>query len=89
MSVMPPAQDVVVFRSQRRQETYVYLPAGVDFENLPDALRKHFGQGVEVLSFHLDANRQLAQADAATVLAALQDQGFYLQVPPTVTGQDT
>ncbi len=78
--------DVVVYRSARRADTYLYLQAGADYdETLPEALRKHFGEATAFLEFSLHAEKTLAQADAAAVLAALADQGFYLQLPPRET----
>ena len=77
------AIDVVVYRSARRADTYLYLHAGADYdETLPDALRSHFGEAAAFLEFALHADKALAQADAVTVLAALDSQGFYLQLPP-------
>lgn len=74
--------DVVVYRSSRRADTYLYLPASADYDELPEALREHFGEATAFLEFALDAERYLAQADAETVLEALAGQGFYLQLPP-------
>ncbi len=74
--------DVVVYRSNRRADTYLYLPASATFEELPEALRHQFGEATAFLEFALHADRYLAQADADTVLKALAGQGFYLQLPP-------
>ena len=82
--------DVVVYRSARRAETYLYLRAGDDFDDtLPDALRSHFGEATAFLEFALHADRTLAQADAVTVLEALASQGFYLQLPPRDAAEPT
>ena len=74
--------DVVVYRSSRRAETYLYLPAVAEYADLPDALREHFGEATAFLEFVLHAEKTLAQADAVTVLDALAGQGFYIQLPP-------
>ncbi len=73
---------VVVYRSHKRADTYVYLPAESDFEELPEAFREHFGEATAFLDFVLHPARQLAQADPLAVLRALSEQGFYLQLPP-------
>ena len=73
---------VVVYRSHRRADTYVYLPAESEFEDLPEAFREHFGEASAFLDFVLHPARQLAQADPIVVLRALSEQGFYLQLPP-------
>ena len=74
--------DVVVYRSSRRADTYLYLPRAAAFEELPDALRQHFGEATAFLEFVLHREKVLAQAEAPAVLAALAEQGFYLQLPP-------
>ncbi len=76
--------DVVVYRSQKRADTYVYLPAGAEYDDLPDAFRDHFGEATAFLEFELHEERFLAQADAGAVLKALEEQGFYLQLPPRI-----
>ncbi|MEM7078910.1 MAG: YcgL domain-containing protein [Pseudomonadota bacterium] len=74
--------EVMVYRSPRRAETYLYLPRRAEFDTLPEALRQQFGEGEAFLDFVLDAQRKLALVDAAEVLRALRTQGFYLQLPP-------
>lgn len=71
-----------VYRSERRPETYLFLPAEDDFSSVPDSLMELFGRASLALEFELTADRQLAQADPAQVLASLHEQGFYLQMPP-------
>ena len=34
---------VIVFRSGRKAETYLYMPATAEFEDLPASLRQQFG----------------------------------------------
>lgn len=79
---MADIQDVTVYKSRRMSDTYLYLPRGADFADLPDALLARFGEGEPFLDFELHLERHLAQADAAKVLEALNSQGFYLQLPP-------
>lgn len=74
--------EVQVLRSTKRPDTYLILPIADQFEDLPEALRAHFGEARAFLTFWLHEERFMAQADPKQVLAALQDQGFYLQLPP-------
>lgn len=74
--------EVAVYKSRRRADTYVYLLADAELDSLPDALREQFGEAEAFLHFELSADRYLAQAEASAVLAALEAQGFYLQLPP-------
>lgn len=74
--------EVQVLRSAKRADTYLYLPVDDAYEELPEALREHFGEATSFLTFTLHEQRFLAQSDPRQVLAALREQGFYLQLPP-------
>ncbi len=71
-----------VYKSSRRSDTYVYLAAPDQFASLPEILRHQLGVLSFVLELELTAERRLAQADAATVMANISDKGYYLQLPP-------
>ena len=71
-----------VYRSDRKAETYLYLPHGGSFDDLPEALRRTFGPPAHVMQLRLSANRPLARADVRQVMEQLETQGFYLQLPP-------
>lgn len=70
-----------VYRSNRKQDTYVYLPKKDDFEEIPDVLMKVFGEPEYALEFDLTADRKLAQENAQEVLENIQERGFHLQMP--------
>ncbi|MBT8047970.1 MAG: YcgL domain-containing protein [Xanthomonadales bacterium] len=71
-----------IYRSEKRSETYLYLAQNLDFQDLPDDLRDHFGEPVLVMRLKLARARKLARADVDKVMSCLEDQGFYLQLPP-------
>lgn len=73
--------DVVVYRSGKRELTYLYAPAATDVGTLPAAVVR-FGPWERTLAFALTADRKLAQVDAAAVLAAIARDGFFVQFPP-------
>jgi hypothetical protein len=72
---------VEVFRSARKAETYLYLPKGADQQTLPEALTSVFGRLEFVLGLDLQPERQLARYSGAEVLAAIDRDGFFLQMP--------
>ena len=74
--------EVSVYRSSKKKQTYVYLPADQEYESLPEAFVEQFGDAALFLTFELHESKKLAQVDARTVLAALHSQGFFLQLPP-------
>jgi uncharacterized protein len=81
-SSSPQRRHVRVYRSSRKPEMYLYVDAKEDLHRVPQALLTRFGKPVEALSLLLTADRVLARADAARVLADIDAQGFYLQMPP-------
>ena len=74
--------EVSVYRSPKKAQTYVYLPSDQDYDSLPEAFIEQFGDGALFLTFELDESKKLARVEAKTVLAALRNQGFFLQLPP-------
>jgi uncharacterized protein len=73
-----------VYKSLRKENTYVYLGKRDDFAVMPEAVRAPLGDLVFVLEFALTEQRKLAQADPAVVRANLAAHGFHLQFPPTL-----
>ena len=73
---------VRVYRSSRTPGMYLYVDGRDNLAAVPEALLSMFGKPVEALSLMLTAERSLARADAAAVLASIEEQGFYLQLPP-------
>lgn len=71
-----------VYKSRTRPDAYVYLAAADGFDALPATLRQRLGVLEAALEFDLVPGRRLARVDAATVITALETQGFYLQLPP-------
>ena len=77
-------QEIKVFKSLKKLDTYLYVDKSQDFEELPSALRDSFGQYKLVLEMELSPERKLARADTNQVLADIAVKGFYLQLPPTI-----
>ena len=77
-------QEIKVFKSLKKLDTYLYLDKSQNIEELPNALRDSFGQYELVLEMELSPERKLARADANQVLSDIALKGFYLQLPPTI-----
>jgi uncharacterized protein YcgL (UPF0745 family) len=73
-----------VYRSRKKSEMYLYVPVRDKFEQVPKALLDQFGQPELVMMLSFSAKQQLARVDIDKVQQALQEQGFYLQMPPPV-----
>ncbi len=73
-----------IYRSSRKEEMYLYLATEDAFDQLPEALLKHFGKPVRVMELPLDPARKLAREDVNQVIRNLREQGFHLQLPPEI-----
>lgn len=71
-----------IYRSSKRDETYLYLRKADAFDTLPEELRQLFGRPIQVMDMLLTEDKVLARANAADVLRDIEDKGFYLQMPP-------
>ncbi len=71
-----------IYKSPKKQETYLFLPKRDDFSAVPKALLETFGKPIFVMLMNLDGKRSLALADINKVKAELVATGFYLQLPP-------
>lgn len=78
----PRAMQAYVYKSQRKQDSFVYLAARDDFSVLPDAVKASLAPFQFVLEVALTPERRLAQVDAAQVRLNLAERGFHLQMPP-------
>ncbi len=72
----------VIYRSTKRDQTYLYVDKKDDFSRVPEALMKSFGTPHLVMLLPLDGSKKLASADIEKVKLALKEEGFYLQLPP-------
>ena len=71
-----------VYKGARRANTYLYIDRKDDFSQLPSSITKLMGELEFVLEIDLSARQRLALADIAEVRTKLQEQGFYIQLPP-------
>ncbi len=71
-----------VYKSIRKSQTYLFILKRDDFAAVPDALLTQFGPPQLVSLLNIKANTTLAMFDANTVLNAMQNEGYFLQLPP-------
>lgn len=71
-----------VYKSAKKDSTYLYVERRDDFAAVPDALLKTFGPPVLVTLLNLAKREHLALADIDKVRQQLTQQGYYLQLPP-------
>lgn len=73
---------ITIYKSSKRAETYLYVLRNEQLARVPEELMVVFGQPIKVTDMLLTPDRKLARAKAENVLLALDEQGFYLQMPP-------
>lgn len=76
-----------IYKSLKKEQTYLYIAKRDKFENVPKQLLTMFGKPKLLMTFNLAGNKQLAIADIDKVREAMQKDGFYLQLPPPVTNE--
>ncbi len=73
---------VWVYKSSRKANTYLYLTKRDDFKHVPDGLMILLGDLSSVLQFDIAKRENLPHADVGTVIQCLEENGYYLQLPP-------
>lgn len=71
-----------IYRSPRKPGLYLYLNKSKGLDCLPEALLEKFGQPEHSMTLLLTPEKKLARVDIDSVLASLNGQGYYLQLPP-------
>jgi uncharacterized protein YcgL (UPF0745 family) len=71
-----------IYKSSKKQETYLYLPGRDDFSKVPEALLKTFGTPIFLMIMPLKKDRELARVDIDKLRSDIKIKGFYLQLPP-------
>ena len=71
-----------IYKSPKKDQTFLYVLRRDDFSAVPEALLNSFGPPQLVTLLNLAGRDQLANADIEKVRQSLNEQGFYLQMPP-------
>lgn len=61
---------------------YVYLHADKTTDDLPPELLARVKPLTHVMDLALDTGRKLARVDVNKVMRALEEKGYFLQMPP-------
>lgn len=70
-----------VYRSLKKDNTYLYVTTKDDFDKVPLPLMTVFGEGEFSLEFEHTPTRKLSQEDPKQVYENLLNLGFHLQLP--------
>ena len=73
-----------IYRCAKKEGMYVYVDKQEDLSRIPDALKKQMGATELAMTLLLASDKKLARVKAEDVLKAIEEQGFYLQMPPSL-----
>lgn len=71
-----------VYRSSKDEEMFLIVDKARALKDVPEALFERFGKAHHSMSLLIDENRKLARFSAEQVLNAIEDRGYFLQLPP-------
>lgn len=73
-----------IYKSVKKQGSYLYISKKDDFKDLPESLMSVFGEPHFVMMLNLEKRETLARVDIEKVRGSLLKNGFFLQLPETL-----
>ena len=77
---MSAAVNIRVLAGKRKPDTYLYILADAEAEDLPADLLSLLGELREVITLDITPEWQLARCTGAEVLEGVANAGYYLQM---------
>lgn len=77
-----------IYRSEKKPDTYLYLSKKWADAEIPEDLISLFSPAILAMELELDPSRILVREDISQVLDNLQNQGYHLQLAPTINHLD-
>lgn len=71
-----------IYRSMKEEGMYLYVKKEEGLTKVPEELLKLFGKPQPAMVLLLTPEKKLARVSVEKVVASLDAQGFYLQMPP-------
>ena len=71
-----------IYKCANKSQTYLYLKKELGTEEIPEGLSELLGELTRVMSLILDESTTLARVEPLDVIESLQEQGYFLQMPP-------
>lgn len=79
---MSQTTHCTIYKSLKKDGLYLYLRDKEMLAALPAVLLQSIGNTELVMELELTPQRTLARADVNEVIKSINEQGFYLQMPP-------
>lgn len=71
-----------IYKSNKKADLYLYLDKQDDFSSVPGTILKSIGQPEYVMQLEITPERKLARENAADVINGINENGFFIQMPP-------
>ena len=81
MSSKKTELECAVYKSQKKDETYIFIPIATPFSELPEKLLKLLGEAEMLMTLILTPEKKMARGTAKEIMESIKEQGFYLQMP--------
>lgn len=72
----------VIYKGAKKTDCYLYVMKKDDFSEVPESLLTMLGELAFVMNLDLAGRNKLGYADITEVRRLLDEQGFFLQMPP-------
>lgn len=72
----------VIYKGSRKIDTYLYVKTKDDFSEVPEPLLTMLGELEFIMYLNLASRDKLGYANIEEVRELLEQQGFFLQMPP-------
>ena len=73
-----------IYKSNKKNELYLYLDKQDDFSSIPEAILKSIGQPEYVMQVEITPERKLAREKAVDIIKGIEENGFFIQMPPVI-----
>ena len=73
-----------IYKSTKKEELYLYIDKQDDFSCIPEAILKSIGTPSFVMELNITSERQLAREKASDVIKGIEENGFFIQMPPVI-----
>ena len=73
--------ECAVYKSQKKDETFIFIPASTPLSELPEELLKLLGEAEMLMTLILTPDKKMARGTAKEIMESIKEQGFYLQMP--------
>lgn len=70
-----------VYKSLKKDETYVFIPTTSSLSDLPAELIQVLGKAELIMTLDLTPEKKMARGTADEILKSIDKQGFHLQMP--------